>query len=147
MRDEKGLVNLENTDGLDKEDDERQWSSALSPRLYWARRSGMGKGWEGSWRRQHRKGSVLTFAFQTLLIELFTDVVREDIHRIRAWWQGYPQQESSTIYEGCWRGHVYHGNTWSFDFYKIIRSWTLISAQRMSPSYTFSLFLSFRFYF
>ena len=84
MRDEKGLVNLENTDGLDKEDDERQWSSALSPRLYWACRSGMGKGWEGSWRRQHRKGSVLTFAFQTLLIELFTDVVREDIHRIRA---------------------------------------------------------------
>ena len=55
---------------------------------------------------------------------------------------------SSTIYEGCWRGHVYHGNTWSFDFYKIIiRSWTLISARRVSPSCTFSLFLSFKFYF
>ena len=33
-------------------------------------------------------------------------------------------------------------------FYKIImRSWTLISAQRMSPFYAFSLFLSFKFYF
>ena len=88
MRDERGLVNLENTHSLDKEDDAGQWSSAYHHAHTGLAEAGHGREQAedggGSWRRQHRKGSVLTFAFWTLFIELFTDVVREDIHRIRA---------------------------------------------------------------
>lgn len=88
-----------------------------------------------------QKSFGLTSGSSPLFIKPFTDAVRKGFHRIRAWQYECLQQESSTIYGGCWKGHVYHESGWIFDFYKIItRYWTLWSVPRgWNPFHTFSI--------